>query len=308
MSFAGTVKTEITNIKLNDTSKYSFLSAVIHNSIFDLNNIKILTEYKEVADIIFDIFKDTYQIITKITVRKSYNYSKNLTYVLEIKKDVVKILKYTGIYDNKILPIPRSFIIDDFELIRTYLKGVFLISGSINDPKTSRYHLEIVVNKLEYATFIDYLLNDNNLNSKVLKRENKYMVYIKESEKISDFLRIIEAFNALFYYEDIIILRDHRNMTNRLNNCEQANVDKIIESASKEVKDIELIEKKASLDLLEEKEKIVSIYRLKYREASLSELSNIISLETGNKITKSGLHHRMKKIKLLADKIRNIDK
>ena len=81
-----------------------------------------------------------------------------------------------------------------------------------------------------------------------------------------------------------------------------------IDSASKEVKDIELIEKKASLDLLEEKEKIVAIYRLKYREASLSELSNIISLETGNKITKSGLHHRMKKIKLLADKIRNIDK
>ena len=308
MSFAGTVKTEITNIKLNDTSKYSFLSAVIHNSTFDLNNIKILTEYKEVADIIFDIFKDTYQIIPKITVRKSYNYSKNLTYVLEIKKDIIKILKDTGIYDNKILPIPRSFIIDDFELIRTYLKGVFLISGSINDPKTSRYHLEIVANKLEYATFIDNLLNDNNLNSKVLKRENKYMIYIKESEKISDFLRIIESFNALFYYEDIRILRDHRNMTNRLNNCEQANVDKIIESASKEVKDIELIEKKASLDLLEEKEKIVAIYRLKYREASLSELSNIISLETGNKITKSGLHHRMKKIKLLADKIRNIDK
>ena len=308
MSFAGTVKTEITSLKLNDTSKYSFLSAVIHNSTFDLNNIKILTEYKEVADIIFDIFKDTYQIIPKITVRKSYNYSKNLTYVLEIKKDIIKILKDTGIYDNKILPIPRSFIIDDFELIRTYLKGVFLISGSINDPKTSRYHLEIVVNKLEYATFIDNLLNDNNLNSKVLKRENKYMIYIKESEKISDFLRIIESFNALFYYEDIRILRDHRNMTNRLNNCEQANVDKIIESASKEVKDIELIEKKASLDLLEEKEKIVAIYRLKYREASLSELSNIISLETGNKITKSGLHHRMKKIKLLADKIRNIEK
>ena len=308
MSFAGTVKTEITSLKLNDTSKYSFLSAVIHNSTFDLNNIKILTEYKEVADIIFDIFKDTYQIIPKITVRKSYNYSKNLTYVLEIKKDIIKILKDTGIYDNKILPIPRSFIIDDFELIRTYLKGVFLISGSINDPKTSRYHLEIVANKLEYATFIDNLLNDNNLNSKVLKRENKYMIYIKESEKISDFLRIIESFNALFYYEDIRILRDHRNMTNRLNNCEQANVDKIIESASKEVKDIELIEKKASLDLLEEKEKIVAIYRLKYREASLSELSNIISLETGNKITKSGLHHRMKKIKLLADKIRNIEK
>ena len=93
-------------------------------------------------------------------------------------------------------------------------------------------------------------------------------------------------------------------MTNRLNNCEQANVDKIIETAHSQVKDIELIESVEGLDLLDEKTRLVAIYRLKYKEASLSELSEIISLETSFSITKSGLHHKFKKIKDLANKIR----
>jgi len=130
------------------------------------------------------------------------------------------------------------------------------------------------------------------------------MVYIKEAEKIGDFLRIINAYNAVLYYEDIRIYRDHKNMTNRLNNCEQANVDKIVMSASKQVNDIEKIKKECGLDVLDEKVRIVAEYRLKYKEASLLELSEIISIETGTPITKSGINHRMKKIEEIANRIK----
>ena len=111
--------------------------------------------------------------------------------------------------------------------------------------------------------------------------------------------------NAVMYFEDIRIYRDHKNMTNRLNNCEQANVDKMIESSYELIKKIELLKKKDMYELLDEKVKEVAEYRLKYPEVSLSELSEIISIETGNKITKSGLHHRLKKIELLAEKVRD---
>ena len=131
------------------------------------------------------------------------------------------------------------------------------------------------------------------------------MVYIKEAEKIGDLLRIIGATKAVLYYEDIRIYRDHKNMTNRLNNCEQANVDRIIETANFQIKDIEFLKEKDVYDLLGEKEKEAAIYRLKYPEASLIELSQIISLETGNKITKSGLYHRLNKIKNMADRVKN---
>ena len=159
-----------------------------------------------------------------------------------------------------------------------------------------------------YAEFINKLLNEYYLNSKILKRDNKYMIYIKEAEKIGDFLRMMNAINALFYFEDIRIYRDHKNMTNRLNNCEQANVDKIIATATNQVKDIKTIEEAGGLDLLNDKEKIVATYRLKYPEASLVELSEIISLETDDNITKSGLYHRFNKIKDLANKIRAKEK
>ena len=228
--------------------------------------------------------------------------NKNYIYIVELTHDIEKIKK-----ELILVNIPKEFIYSDTELKRAYLRGLFLSCGSVNDPKKSRYHLEFLVDDKEYAEFIKSLLNDSefNLNSKVIKRENKYMIYVKEAEKISDFLRIIGAINAVFYYEDIRIYRDHKNMTNRLNNCEQANVDKIIESANEQIKNIEKLENNDMLSLLDEKTKEAAIYRKKYPEVSLTELSEIITLETGNKITKSGIYHRIKKIETLANKIKN---
>lgn len=306
MSFTANIKAEVCSLKTTETEKISELSAIISN-ISEINNtIKISTENLVVFKHIYDLVFDVYHIKSKIIVRQGYNFNKNYLYILEINQNVNNILEDLSIKKNgEILTIPENYLIDDFELFRSYLRGLFISVGSINDPKTSRYHLEFIVNNDEYAKFISEKLNQNNLKSKIIKRENKYMIYIKEAEKISDFLRIIKANKAVLYYEDIRIYRDYKNMTNRLNNCEQANIDKIILTANTQVLDIELIEKEESLDLLPDKVKEVAIYRKKYPEVSLLELSQIITLETGNEITKSGIYHRMKKINELANKIRN---
>ena len=133
------------------------------------------------------------------------------------------------------------------------------------------------------------------------------MTYVKEAEKIGDFLRLVSAYNQVLYYEDIRIYRDHKNMTNRLNNMEQANVDKTISASEKVLEDINLIKDKIGLDALDNKVKIAIEYREKYPESSLSELSEIISIEEGKPITKSGLSHRLRKIKEIADKLKNDD-
>ena len=298
MSFTGEIKTEISRQKYSKLEKISLLSGIIRNETID-KTIKIQTENKEVANLIFNLFQENYRIIPKITVRRGYKYNKNYIYIIEPNKKNEEIKKDLSLTTN----IPNDYIIADDNLIRSYIKGIFLARGSINDPKTSRYHLEIIVDNEKYAEFVNTLLNNYNLNSKILKRENKYMIYIKESEKIGDFLRLIGTTKALLYYEDIRIYRDHVNMTNRLNNCEQANVDRIIQTATEQIKDIELI-KKHGIELLSEKEQIAANYRLKYKDASLQELSEIISLETNTQITKPGLHHRFDKIKKLAQKLR----
>jgi len=303
MSFTSVVKNEVSKIELNDIERISELSAIVLSSTIEEDSIKITTENSSIARRIFNLIKDTYQITPVITMRKGFNYQKKYLYILQINNN--KILNELGLMENnKILSKPKNYIVDDEEGLRSYLRGIFLMTGSINDPKTSRYHLEFLVDNEEFANFIMENLNKFYLNAKVLKRENKYMIYIKEAEKISDFLRVINAYNAVMYYEDIRIYRDHKNMTNRLNNCEQANVERTLETANNQIKDIELIIENMGLDLLSEKEQIVVNYRMKYKEASLVELSEIISLETGKPITKSGLYHRFKKISELADRIR----
>lgn len=300
MSFTAQVKNEVSKLEIDEVEIVTELSSIIKNTSTIKDNIRITTENASVARRIFNLVKILFNYIPKITVRRGYNFNKNYIYIIEINHEIDKILKKLSLDTN----IPREYIIDDTELERAYLRGLFLASGSINDPKKSRYHLEFLLEDKEYSIFINNLLNNFRLNSKIIKRDNKYMVYIKEAEKIGDFLRIINATNAVFYFEDIRIYRDHKNMTNRLNNCEQANVDKIIETATNQLKDIEIIEKNDSLDLLDDKVKEVIIYRKKYPEVSLNELSEIISIETDKPITKSGVYHRMKKVEQLAKKIR----
>lgn len=306
MSFTSKIKEEVCNLTTTKTDEISELSALIRNlGIIYPNYFQIITENENVSSHIFNLLQRNYDITPRITVRRGYNFNKNLQYILEVKQKKEEILEDLSVIENgKMSMIPKTYIYDDFELKRDYLRGVFLSCGSMNDPKTSRYHLEFVFSDFEYAEFIQELLNQFHLNAKWLKRENKYMVYMKEAEKIGDFLRVIGADRATLYYEDIRIFREEKNRANRLNNCEQANVEKQMETAFQQVKEIEYLKEKDVFELLDEKVQEVASYRLKYPEVSLLELSEIISKETGNQITKSGLHHRFKKIKDLVKKMK----
>ncbi len=299
MTFTANVKNELCTLETRPIEILSELSAIIRNSYKDQTIIKIITENILVAERIYRLINLEYNISPQIIVRKGYNYNKNYLYILEIK-EVDMICR-----DLNIEEVPKEYLVADEEQIKAYLRGLFLIKGSVNDPQKSRYHLELSVDKEDYARFVLKILSQYNINAKVIARDNSYMIYLKEAEKISDFLKLIGASKAVLYFEDIRIYRDHANMVNRLNNCEQANVDKIINTSYEQIKAIEKIEKNVGLDILNEGEKVVALYRKKYSEVSLVELSEIITLETGHKITKSGVYHRLNKIKEIADKIGN---
>ena len=307
MSFTTTIKEEISRIDNTKSESIAELSGFMRNNgNYSDTTIDLVSENATVVKRIYKLCKDLYDITCEIETRKGNNFSKNNLYLIMINEKVDFILKDLSVIDEngEYLPKPASYIADSEAEIRAYLRGSFLTKGSINDPKTSRYHLEFLIDEREEAEFIQKLLNNFSLNSKILSREKGYMVYIKEAEKIGDFLRIISAFNAVLYYEDIRIYRDHKNMTNRLNNCEQANIDKIVETATKQLEDIRYLKENLGIELLDDKTKEIIEYREKYPEASLLELSEIISYETGKPITKSGLNHRFRKIRELAEKIK----
>lgn len=304
MTFTSTIKDEVTRLEGNKLEYIAELSCIFRNNAKVTDDIIITVENNAVARRVFKLIKLIYDVTPSITIRKRYNFNNNLSYILKIrnKKDII-LKDLSIIIDGEYQNIPKNYIINDEECLRAYLRGLLISTGSINDPKTSRYHLEFIVDNLEYANFISQELNKFYLNSKVIKREKNYMVYIKEAEKISDFLRVINAYNAVMYFEDIRIYRDHKNMTNRLNNCEQANIDKIFLTASNQLKDIEKLKQYDLLDVLDQKLLEVVEYRQKYPESSLQELSTIMSAELGYTITKSGLNHRFRKIKEMVSKL-----
>ena len=305
MSFSTDIKNEVTRLDSSREELISELSAIVRNSAVIQDKVTIYIENNSVARRIFKLFKNVYDVTPIITVRKKY-FNNGYSYILIIKNKLREILDDLSVVkDGLFLDIPRDYIYSDEDLVRAYLRGLFLVTGSVNDPKTSKYHLEFLVDDYDYAEFVSELLNQFDLNSKIIKRDKKYMIYIKEAEKISDFLRIIKAYTGVMYFEDIRIYRDHKNMTNRLNNCEQANMDKIFLTASSQIRDIKKLKEYDIEDLVDEKLKVVMEYRLKYPEASLSELSEFISKETGHKITKSGLNHRFRKIREMLNKIEN---
>lgn len=304
MSFSTDIKNEASRVDSTKEEYIAELSGIIRNSGVMQKDLIINVENNVVARRIFILLKDLYDITPVITVRKKY-FNNGLSYILSVKHRQNQILEDLSITSHgDYLNIPKEYIYSDEDLVRAYLRGVFLVTGSINDPKTSKYHLEFLVDNDNYAEFISDLLNQFDLNSKFIHREKKSMVYIKEAEKISDFLRIIKAYNGVMYYEDIRIYRDHKNMTNRLNNCEQANIDKIFFTANSQLKDIEKLKEYDLMDLIDEKLKVVIDYRIKYPELSLGELSSVMNRD-GVSITKSGINHRFRKIREIISNIEN---
>ena len=307
MSYTVTIKEEISNIKSTKSEMIAELSGFVrNNATFIDGSLSLTTENTDTLERIKLFIKTLYNVDVDITVIDNLNFSKKDLYSITFEEHQEKILKALAYIDenNEFIKVPPTYIVGGNEEIRAYLRGVFFSSGSINDPKTSRYHMELLISNPDEAVFIQKLLNIFELNAKILNREKGYMIYIKEAEKISDYIKILGANKAVMYYENVRVYRDQKNKTNRLNNCEQANMDRIFETANIQLEQIKVIEESGGETLLDDKTKEALDYRKKYPEASLKELAEIITLETGKSITKSGLNHRMRKIKELATRLK----
>ena len=302
MTYTTRIKEEIVKSDINNSEKICELSGYIRFAAVIKDSINITLENASVTRRIYKHIKEIFNIQPRITVRNQKRFRIKQIYILEINEKVEYILHFLNIIENKKKILPTEYFLTNKEEKIAYLQGIFLASGTINDPASSGYHLEIVTNMSREAVYVTNLFRELGIMAKHIKRNSKYMVYIKNAEVISEIIRMFKATTSYFYFEDIRIYRDHKNMVNRLNNCEIANQEKTINTGLKQLEDIKYLKDNDLYSLLDDSTRIVLDYREKYPETSLKELADIISLETDYTIGKSGVNHHFIKIRNLIKK------
>lgn len=292
MTFTTMLKEEISKNDFNIVeAQYELIAFLSCIAKFNKDEIIITVENASIARRIYKEIKEIYGVNPKIIIRLQKRFKVKQIYILSIKEriDFIKNSLSLGI------KIDLETLVTDEEKI-AFIEGAFLAVGNVSNPSTSGYHLEFIFTKERLAKQVLNLLDYFNLNAKLIKRGYKNVVYIKASENISDLIKLFKATSSLFYFEDIRIYRDHKNMVNRLNNCEIANQEKTFKAGQKQLEDINYLKESDLFDLLDEKAKLVAEAREKYPEVSYQELANIVTEELGYKIGKSGVNHHFIKI------------
>ncbi|TSO26034.1 DNA-binding protein WhiA [Lactobacillus sp. LL6] len=310
VSYASDVKKELTSLPVHPEHAKAELAAFLRmNGVLNLHNhefsLDITTENPAIARHIFSLIKVAYGVEPLLIVSRKMKLKKNNQYLVRLQHNVREIMENLQIWDSEkglVTRVPDR-IMKSREGAMSYLRGAFLAGGSVNNPETSRYHLEIYSTYEDHNNDLAELMNTYfYLNAKKTKRRRGYIVYLKEAEKIGDFLHIVGALNAMLAFEDLRIMRDMRNSVNRLVNCDTANMKKTASASAKQVEDIQLIEEKQGLDSLPEKLESLARFRLTHPELPLKEVA--AQLPDGP-ISKSGVNHRFKKLRDLADSLRN---
>jgi len=307
LSFASQTKKELTLIQAGSCCSKAELSALIRmNGTVRVSKphvvLDISTENAAIARRIYMLIKEQYRLHTELLVRKKMRLKKNNVYIVRIPNSVEQLLtdlhivsegfQFTSGIDRRII---RKNCCK-----RAYLRGSFLAGGSVNNPEGSSYHLEISSMYEEHCRAICELANEFHLNGRCIERKKGFVFYLKEGEKIIEFLNIIGAHQALLKFEDVRIMRDMRNSVNRIVNCETANLQKTIGAAVRQIDNIKLLQREIGLENLPEKLREVAEVRLKHPDMNLKEVGELLK----GKVSKSGVNHRLRKINEMAEKLR----
>ena len=313
MSFSSKVKEELSKDCNNPRhcciAETAAIISMCGKVVFDEKDrvrIEIHTENVTVARKYFTLLKKTYNINTDISIRHSSSLNKSRSYILSVNDDetarkilmTCRLMKPFGVIEED-FSISDSLIIQRECCKRAFIRGAFLASGSVSDP-VKTYHFEIVCLSEAKAKQLQMIMETFNINARVIKRRKYFVVYVKDSSQGVDLLNIMGAYNALMDMENVRIVKDMRNNVNRKVNCETANINKTVSAAVKQIEDIRFIQMSSAFDELPESLQEMAELRVRYPEATLAELGQLLDTPVG----KSGVNHRLKKISLFADELR----
>lgn len=294
MTFSAKVKNELCKISrpFDENSVKLLYGFFLFSRSFKVSEISFYTENKNIAELIYDLILQNWDCTVDIIF--SSKVKENLILKIPYEQDRKEILKKFEILPNKINLKINKDLLKTKNDVKLFLRGAFLSCGTVTDPKNG-YHLELSVPYMNLSKdLMELLLSIKNINFKVKRtvRKGNFVVYIKDSANITDFLTFVGASTSAMSFMQVKMVREMRNYVNRTTNFEAANISKTANAAAAQIEAIKKIKKCGKFNYLDENLKEVANLRIKNPEMSLRELGKNLSAP----LTRSGVNHKMKKI------------
>ncbi len=306
MSFSKDTKAELASAELSRKGEEPLLyGMLLFSRKFTPKEISVKTESRAVASVYSQTLSSVTSAIVEVTTNLSRKNEDESLYTLRVPdaKDCLAIFDRFGHMQSDLnLRINRANI-EDEESLAYFLRGVFLVCGSVSSPEKD-YHLEFVVPFTKLAEDLARIIGEVEVLSvkpSIVRRKGNCVVYIKGSDSIADVLAYIGAPMASLDVVQQKIYRSVRNKVNRKINSETANSNKTAAASARQLRAIELIEKRRGLSCLSDDLRELAQLRLENPEYNLRELGEALS----SPISRSGVNHRLQRIMEIADEIGN---
>ena len=299
MSFSSDIKKELCDVReLSPQQAEAMLYGIMYASRMDEGRPLIQTENIDLMNTAAELIRAVFPNVRTGIVRLVKNSGS--LYTLKIRSGWEDIAERFGDFSS----ISREAVSGGDEESGAFLRGVFVSCGSVTDPN-KEYHLELVLPENDRTPALLDFIAEHGMSLKETARggarSKKTVLYAKESELIEDCLTYIGAANHSMEIMQVKIVKDFRNRVNRSVNCENANLDKTVAASNKSTADIEYIFSTMGADWLSPDLRETARLRVENPEMSLSELCGIFP----EKISRSGLNHRLKKLSKLAEELRS---
>lgn len=294
MSFADEVRTEVRRT-INDMDKrFACLYGILlYTRVFTEEQIYIQTESSEVSALVPELFSSVFGVKVQPSEKtENTGVSFNIT-----DFELIKKIRNTYKIDTVCREINLRNIVNNST--SAFLAGAFFICGSVIDPN-KEYHLEFVTPSELLCSDLNAILGSFGVSGKIIQRKKSYVLYIKDSECIEDTLTFMGAQQCSMDIMNVKIRKDMRNKANRLRNCDEANINKVVNAAIKQTEDIMLLKKYNEFENLSPEMREAAQLRLDNPELSLKEIGELLTEPIG----RSGVNHRFKKIAAIAKELR----
>jgi len=267
--------------------------------------VKVVTDSPAVARLFVNLAKEYFGTRSQLSIGDNPSPSKNHLYELSLTPDMnaEAVLRETGMLGIR---EGSNYLTDGFDqniikkrcCKKAALRGIFLAAGAISDP-VKGYHFEIACQSEILAKDVQKLINSFGLKAKIVVRRERHVVYLKDAEQIQDFLNIIGATGQMLAFQDVRMTKELVNNANRASNCENANIERTVSAAQKQLDAISIIQSTRGIESLPDKLYEAAKMRLAHPELSLSEMGELADPP----ITKSGMNHRFEKIFAIAKQL-----